>query len=251
MDRLTVEVIDDVEGAKAPAAVERIVHEVRRPDLIGPLRHPQGTPFAFRQPPLGPALLIEVYGPIHPVNPFVIPAIAPTARDLEALPKATARAFVDQPVQGVDYLGITLLPGRPPQRGKPPPIGARTASELLFNQVLERPILQCHIRIHALHLRQLVLHLYQALELRGVHPAKFGFPVVVGGRADAVLAAELFLIGTPASASFRIAMICVSENFDFFILTSRLDCARRFYFLPVYQEGKLTPRPLGPTSVVG
>ena len=53
MQGLAVEIIDDVERAKAPSADQRIAHEIRRPYCIGHAQNVQRNPLPLGQPPLG------------------------------------------------------------------------------------------------------------------------------------------------------------------------------------------------------
>jgi len=48
MDRLTIEVVGDVEGAEGTPAEQSIAHEVRRPDPVGPPWHVERDPVALR-----------------------------------------------------------------------------------------------------------------------------------------------------------------------------------------------------------
>jgi hypothetical protein len=108
--------------------------------------------------------------------------------------------------------------------------------------VLDCRILQRQVGIHALQLGVLRLELTQPLELRHPGAAVFRFPVVVGCRADAVLARELG-DRDPASPSLRIATICDSVNRDFFIRTSGEISCQKSPVIAVYRKGKLTVEP--------
>jgi hypothetical protein len=57
---LTTEVIDDVEGAEATAAPQRIGHEVRQPRFVGALGNIQRLSDASRQPTLASPWQIEL-----------------------------------------------------------------------------------------------------------------------------------------------------------------------------------------------
>lgn len=87
---LAVEIVDDVEGAKAPAVVERIGHEVGGPDRVGHVRHVQRHSFALGQAALGRPAQVQPHGLVHAIHPLVIPPMASPAQDLVALPEAAA-----------------------------------------------------------------------------------------------------------------------------------------------------------------
>ena len=109
VDGFTVEIVDDVEGPKTPAAVKGVAHEIRRPDLVWLLRNRQGPVFPWGQLTLGPALLVEPHGAVHPIDPFVVPAVALSAQDLEALPKAPLWPLFDQVIESGNQGRISLL----------------------------------------------------------------------------------------------------------------------------------------------
>lgn len=64
-----------------------------------------------------------------------------------------------------------------------------------------------------------MLQFFEPLHIGGVQPPILGFPLVVRGGADAVLPPD-FIDRRPASASFRMATICVSMDFDWGMGTS-------------------------------
>lgn len=53
MQQLAVEIVDDIEGAKASSAGQRIAHEIDRPDGVWQPWDVERNPFALRQAPLG------------------------------------------------------------------------------------------------------------------------------------------------------------------------------------------------------
>lgn len=100
--------IDDIQRAKRPAAVQRIVDKVRRPapiDLMGQIQR-------LRCPILEPLARsirnVQSHIAIHPVNVLVIPAVAIEPQSVVALPKAPAPVLLYYAVQGIDDSGIPL-----------------------------------------------------------------------------------------------------------------------------------------------
>lgn len=75
-------------------------------------------------------------------------------------------------------------------------------------------MIQAQVRIQALEPSILLLQFPHPLQIRQLHPAVLRSSLVKRRRADAVLARD-FRHRIPASASFRIAAICTSLNFDF------------------------------------
>src|SRR5690606_32086520 len=78
--------------------------------------------------------------------------------------------------------------GSPPDIG--PPHGAQTALELFLDEVLQRVVLMRELRVHPLVLAELALQLLQAFQLRRIKPPVLRLPVVVGRRANPVLAPD-------------------------------------------------------------
>src|SRR5690554_6851367 len=68
-----VEVIDHVERAEAPAAGQRIGHEVGRPHGVGQLGHVQRHALPLGQAALGLATQVQVHRLVHAVDPLVVP----------------------------------------------------------------------------------------------------------------------------------------------------------------------------------
>jgi hypothetical protein len=67
-----------------------------------------------------------------------------------------------------------------------------TGFRAYFEQRYDGVVLHGEIRIHALELGKLGLQLLRAFEVGDTQPSVFALPVVIGGQADAVLAANLF-----------------------------------------------------------
>src|SRR6056297_152241 len=110
VQRLAIEVVDDVEGPE-PAAIEQgIAHEVRGPDGIRQFRNVQWHPQAFRQPPPGPAAMVELHPAVHSIDPLMVPAMPLTMQQLPALPEAATRPPIHQGCQSRDNLGISNRP---------------------------------------------------------------------------------------------------------------------------------------------
>ena len=58
-----------------------------------------------------------------------------------------------------------------------------------------------------------MLQFFETLHIRRVEAPELGFPLVVGGRADAVMPPDL-IDRTTGIGLFRVETICVSVNFD-------------------------------------
>ena len=71
-----VMVINDVEQPITGTPLERVTHEVRRPDLIRLLWHGQRYRVTLRQPSLGASRLVEPQGAVHTVDTLVVPGMA-------------------------------------------------------------------------------------------------------------------------------------------------------------------------------
>src|SRR5687767_2652024 len=89
-------------------------------------------------------------------------------------------------------------PGRPavsivrgPSRTPQLPAASRTALQFSGEHVLDRRVLERHLRVQAFELRILGLELLHPLELRDRHPRVLRAPVEVGRTADAVLTRQL------------------------------------------------------------
>ena len=65
------------------------------------------------------------------------------------------------------------------------------ASELFFDQLLQRVVLASQLRVHLLVLGELRFQLLQSLQLRRAHAAVPRFPVVERRVADAMTSADL------------------------------------------------------------
>jgi len=76
MKHLAVEVVDHVEGSEPLADIERVAHEVGRPDLVWQLRHQQRLLDPPGQSFLGPPFLIQPQVAVNTVDPLVVPAVS-------------------------------------------------------------------------------------------------------------------------------------------------------------------------------
>lgn len=65
----SVEVVDDIEQPKAPAAFKLVVYEVHRPDLIDRFRHHQCFWLLAHQSLSGLDPQIQFQFPVYPVPP--------------------------------------------------------------------------------------------------------------------------------------------------------------------------------------
>ena len=96
MQGLPVEVIDDVEGPEAPAAGQRIAHEVHRPDGVGKMRHIQRNAFPLGQAALGRPSNVQSHRLVHAVDALVVPVGPCPAQLGAALPEAPAGTLFHQ-----------------------------------------------------------------------------------------------------------------------------------------------------------
>ena len=102
------------------------------------------------------------------------------------------------------------------------------ALELFCNKVLHRRVLKCHIREHPLESGVLVLKLFVALQIRRLHAAVPGFPLVASGVRNTVLAAQLWHLRTGVGLledGHSLGLV----NQDFRIGTSRFFDATTLY----------------------
>src|SRR5690606_7059595 len=131
---------------------------------------------------------------------------------------------------------------RAPRPGTAPPRASAPALQFFCNQVLHRRVVQRQLRVHPLELAVLRFQFLDPPQVRRLHAAVLGLPLVVGRHADAGLAADVL---------DRHPGIGLLEDRDDLGLgelrllhgTSWLGKhARKFYFCGVYGSGKLTAR---------
>jgi hypothetical protein len=94
---------------------------------------------------------------------------------------------------------------------------AQQALQLFCNHILQCHVLQGQVGVHPLEAAILVFELFQPL----LQAVILRFPLVIGCGADPIVR-QISLTGRPASASLRMATICVSVNFDCRMRTSWL-----------------------------
>jgi hypothetical protein len=75
-------------------------------------------------------------------------------------------------------------------------------------------MLKTEVRVHPLEPRVLAFQFAQSRHVRGPHAAELRPPLVERGRTDPCLRVTS-ATATPPAASFSIAAICASLNFDF------------------------------------
>ena len=95
--------VQDVERPKPPPAIERVVHEVDRPDLIESRRRDQRLAKPRRHPPPRPPRQIQPERAVHAMHPLVIPRMAVEPHPVEALPEAPAPVLGDESLEHVDH----------------------------------------------------------------------------------------------------------------------------------------------------
>src|SRR5690554_7616049 len=103
-------VIDDVERPEAATVVERIAHEVRRPDDVRPIRSPQRPRLPNWDTALRAPAMVEPELAVHAVRSLVIPSLTRAPQYLVILPEATPRILVRQRLQRLDYLPVAAHP---------------------------------------------------------------------------------------------------------------------------------------------
>ena len=113
MQRLAVEIIDDVEETKSPPAVQRVAHKVGRPDRVRVSWHVERNAFPFGQPSLGGATKIQPHELVHPVDPLVVPRPALSPKLSPTLPETAVRMPFHKVRQLRNDFGI---PNRPIRR---------------------------------------------------------------------------------------------------------------------------------------
>ena len=69
------------------------------------------------------------------------------------------------------------------------------ASELSVDDILQSKILMRQFGIHSFVLAQSTRHFFHTLQIGGLHATVLGFPIAVGGIADAVTPANVFHFG--------------------------------------------------------
>lgn len=119
--------------------------------------------------------------------------------------------------------------------------GVRLASELFYDEFPECVVFHGEIGIHALELGMLGFELLDALELGQTHAAVFTLPVVEGGLADAVLAADVADLQSGVGLLEDGDDLGLSE-FALFHRSVSVMAVRIFSFLNVQGEGSLHKR---------
>jgi len=114
--RLAVELVDDVEGAKASAAPKRVGHEVAAPVLVGFMGLIQGLFDARRQALLAAPRQVElelaVHAPQHRLAPGLSLVTGAVVEQAEAMPRVHRDVLVDE----VDHPGVVTLGSSVAQR---------------------------------------------------------------------------------------------------------------------------------------
>ena len=113
VQRLSVEVVLDVERPEPAAASQRVGHEVRRPHRVRHPRDIQRHALALGQAAPGGAAAIQSHGLVNPVDALVVPLRPAPSQQLAALPEAPGGPVFDELGQRRDDLGVA---DRPVQR---------------------------------------------------------------------------------------------------------------------------------------
>ena len=104
--RLSIALINDVEGAERTAVVHRVAHEVQGPYPVEFVGLQQRLALTGAQSLLRLALEVQPHLAVHPVNTLVVPWLAIGAQPIKALPEAPAGSLGDDLVQGVYHRRI-------------------------------------------------------------------------------------------------------------------------------------------------
>ena len=102
--------INDVERAKRPTVVERIAHEIQRPDLVERLNGLQGLGIARQHPFTGSAGEVQLHVAVHAMNALGVPAVALGTQPVKALPESPTAMAADHAIEGLDDRSV--LDGR-------------------------------------------------------------------------------------------------------------------------------------------
>ena len=102
--------INDVERAKRPTVVERIAHEIQRPDLVERLNGLQGLGIARQHPFTGSAGEVQLHVAVHAMNALGVPAVALGTQPVKALPESPTAMAADYAIEGLDDRSV--LDGR-------------------------------------------------------------------------------------------------------------------------------------------
>src|SRR4030095_6385482 len=86
--RFPVGLIEHVERSEAPPAVERVVHEVERPDAVEYRGRREGWRQPMRDTTLRAPRQIEPQRAVDPMHPFVVPGMPVEPEPVETLPEA-------------------------------------------------------------------------------------------------------------------------------------------------------------------
>src|SRR5690606_6562370 len=98
------------ERPEAATVVERIAHEVRRPDYVWPIRDPQRPRLPNWDAALRTPTVVELELAVHTVNPLVIPAPARAPQHLVILPEPAPGILIRQRLQRLDHLSVPAQP---------------------------------------------------------------------------------------------------------------------------------------------
>jgi len=123
---LAIALVDDVQRAERPPAIERVLHEIDRPDLVRPRRRHQRLRRNGRQSSFPAPRQIEPHPAVHASAPFVIPSVALRAHPVEAQPAPfLASAWLNASTIGASRT-VQLIRGRyNAARDRPTPAHAR------------------------------------------------------------------------------------------------------------------------------
>ena len=108
MERFPVEIVDDVEGPKAPFVLQYIRYKIHAPSMVGTIGDLQGLLCPCREPFLHLSAHGQAQCHIDPVHPLVVPRPSLVAQAVKGLPKTLFGMFLGLLPQGPFDLRIVL-----------------------------------------------------------------------------------------------------------------------------------------------
>ena len=117
---------------------------------------------------------------------------------------------------------------------------SRLASELFCDDVLQCLVFEAEIGEHALELAVLFFKLLEPADIRGFHAAELGLPLVVGGLANAVFAANIGNLATAVSLFQNPNDLALRKSRFLHLALHEAIFTRNLYFSMVLFYGKAT-----------
>ena len=121
---LAVPLVQDVERPEAPAVVERVAHEIERPDLVEHRRGDERLAQPRRHPTFRAPRQIQAQRAVHAMDPLVVPRV-PVERADRSTSRSPSAVALDL-ASNAATTAASRAPGRPAAGTTPPaPIGPR------------------------------------------------------------------------------------------------------------------------------